>query len=107
MQERVPVAVVLPAGNEENGGDGQFLQAGLIDAQGAWMPKTSFSLSDRNLPTLRLRGLQPQYQRYWPQIYETIRSSPVAIREIDWHDPSNLILHTDLGVVYLGAYTPI
>lgn len=106
VQERVPVAVVLPAGNGENDSDVQFLQAGLIDAQGAWMPKTSFSLSDRNLPTLRLRGLQPQYQRYWPQIYETIRASPVAIREIDWHDPSNLILHTDLGVVYLGSYTP-
>lgn len=106
VQERVPVAVVLPVGNDGNASDAPFLQAGLIDAQGAWMPKTSFSLSDRHLPTLRLRGLQPQYQRYWPQIYETIRSSPVAIHEIDWHDPSNLVLHSDLGVVYLGAYTP-
>lgn len=109
VQERVPVAVVLPARGEGEGEEGQYLQAGLIDAQGAWMPKSSFGLqtaTDENLPTLRLRGLQPQYQRYWPQIYSTLRSSPVAVQEIDWHDPSNLVLHTDLGIVYLGAYSP-
>jgi cell division protein FtsQ len=108
VEERVPVAEVLPAGSSDAASDTQFLQAGLIDAHGAWMPKSSFGLTDGaiNLPTLRLRGLQPQYQRYWPQVYETLRASPVAIRELDWHDPSNLVLHTDLGIVYLGAYTP-
>lgn len=109
VQERVPVAVVLPPRGEGDAGDGPYLQAGLIDAQGAWMPKSSFGLpsaSEAQLPTLRLRGLQAQYQRYWPQIYATIRTSPVAIQELDWHDPSNLVLHTDLGVVYLGAYSP-
>ncbi|HIK44331.1 MAG TPA: FtsQ-type POTRA domain-containing protein [Leptolyngbyaceae cyanobacterium M65_K2018_010] len=108
VQERVPVAVVLSPGDSDRPGETQFLPTGLIDAQGAWMPKSSFGLSEASaqLPTLRLRGLQPQYQRYWPQVYETIRTSPVEIREIDWHDPSNLVLHTDLGVVYLGAYTP-
>ncbi|MEB3291359.1 MAG: FtsQ-type POTRA domain-containing protein [Leptolyngbya sp.] len=109
VQERVPVAVVLPATGSDEGEDTAYLQAGFIDAQGAWMPKSSFGLptaSDANLPTLRLRGLQPQYQRYWPQIYATLRSSPVAIQEVDWHDPSNLVLQTDLGVVYLGSYSP-
>lgn len=106
VRERVPVAVVLPAGGSE---DSAYLQAGLIDAQGAWMPKSSFGLQtaqDAPLPTLRLRGLQSQYQRYWPQIYATLRTSPVAVQELDWHDPSNLVLHTDLGIVYLGAYSP-
>jgi len=108
VQERVPVAVVLPTGGEDDPNSTQFLQAGLIDAEGAWMPKSSFWLAKASakLPTLRLRGLQPQYQRYWPQLYNTIRNSPVAIREIDWRDPSNLVLHTDLGMVYLGPYTP-
>lgn len=109
VRERVPVAVVLPATEGREGEDTPYLEAGLIDAQGAWMPKSSFGLptaNDAPLPTLRLRGLQPQYQRYWPQIYATLRSSPVAIQELDWHDPSNLVLQTDLGVVYLGAYSP-
>ncbi|WP_410503868.1 cell division protein FtsQ/DivIB [Leptolyngbya sp. BL0902] len=108
VRERVPVAVVLPALGSE-GEASEYLQAGLIDAQGAWMPTSSFGLqtaSAANLPTLRLRGLQPHYQRYWPQIYATIRTSPVAVQELDWHDPSNLVLHTDLGVVYLGSYGP-
>ncbi|WP_035987790.1 cell division protein FtsQ/DivIB [Leptolyngbya sp. KIOST-1] len=108
IEERVPVAVVLPVGNGDRSTDTQYLQAGFLDAHGAWMPLTSFGLGSASpqLPTLQLRGIQPQYQRYWPQIYETISSSPVAITEIDWHDPNNLVLETALGTVYLGPYSP-
>ncbi|HSM80253.1 MAG TPA: FtsQ-type POTRA domain-containing protein [Nodosilinea sp.] len=108
VQERVPVAVVLPAGNPDSSTETQYLQAGFIDAQGAWMPLSSFGLTPASpqLPALRLRGIQPQYRRYWPQIYETIVSSPVAVTEIDWQDPNNLVLQTALGQVYLGPYSP-
>lgn len=107
VQERVPVAVVLPVGNADSI-DTQYLQAGFLDAHGAWMPLASFGLGTASpqLPTLQLRGIQPHYQRYWPQIYETIVGSPVAITEIDWHDPNNLVLETALGTVYLGPYSP-
>ncbi len=107
VQERVPVAVVLPLGATDSAPDTQYLQAGFIDAQGAWMPLASFGLGSASpqLPTLQLRGLQPQYKRYWPQIYETIRNSPVEITEIDWRDPNNLVLQTALGTVYLGPYS--
>ena len=103
VQERVPVAVVLSA----QPGDDEPQPHGLIDAQGAWMPLASFGLGSASpqLPTLQLRGLQPQYKRYWPQIYETIRNSPVEITEIDWRDPNNLVLQTALGTVYLGPYS--
>lgn len=108
VEERVPVAVVLPVGKSDRTADNQYLQAGFLDAHGAWMPLSSFGLGSASpqLPTLQLRGIQPQYQRYWPQIYETIVSSPVAITEIDWHDPNNLVLETALGTVYLGPYSP-
>ncbi|MEA5450977.1 FtsQ-type POTRA domain-containing protein [Leptolyngbya sp. CCNP1308] len=107
VQERVPVAVVLPVG-KANSTDAQYLQAGFLDAHGAWMPLASFGLGTASpqLPTLQLRGIQPHYQRYWPQIYETIVGSPVAITEIDWHDPNNLVFETALGTVYLGPYSP-
>ncbi|MFQ4136055.1 cell division protein FtsQ/DivIB [Nodosilinea sp. PGN35] len=107
VQERVPVALVLPVGNAEGSGN-QYLQAGFLDAHGAWMPLASFGLGSASpqLPTLQLRGIQPHYQRYWPQIYETIVTSPVAITEIDWQDPNNLVLETALGTVYLGPYSP-
>lgn len=102
VQERVPVAVVLP----DQPGHGE--PAGLIDAQGAWMPLTSFGLAptDKQLPGLQVRGLQAQYRRYWPQVYGTIHRSPVAVQSIDWSDPSNLVLATDLGLVHLGPYSP-
>jgi len=108
VQERVPVAVVLPVGSADRTSDNQYLQAGFLDAHGAWMPLASFGIgaASPQLPALQLRGIQPQYQRYWPQIYETITSSPVAITEIDWQDPNNLVLETALGTVYLGPYSP-
>lgn len=108
VEERVPVAVVLPVGKSDRAGDTQYLQAGFLDAHGAWMPLSSFGLGSASpqLPMLQLRGIQPQYQRYWPQIYETISRSPVAITEIDWQDPNNLVLETALGTVYLGPYSP-
>lgn len=109
VQERQPVAVVLPVSEISPEAKGiNFLPAGLIDAEGAWMPKSSFLLADgaQHLPTLRLRGMQSQYRQYWPQVYATLSQSPVKIHEIDWRDPSNLILQTELGVVYLGPFTP-
>jgi cell division protein FtsQ len=107
IQERVPVAVVQP-GDSADDTNTQYLQAGFLDAHGAWMPLTSFGLGSASpqLPTLELRGIQSQYQRYWPQIYETISMSPVAISELDWQDPNNLVLETALGTVYLGPYSP-
>lgn len=109
VQERQPVAVVLPVSVTSSEAKGiDFLPAGLIDAEGAWMPQSSFLLSDRSLdlPELRLQGLQTQYRQYWPQVYEKIRQSPVKVYELDWRDPSNLVLQTELGVVYLGPFTP-
>ncbi|MBE9139780.1 FtsQ-type POTRA domain-containing protein [Nodosilinea sp. LEGE 07088] len=107
VQERVPVAIVEP-GDSAEGTHTQYLQAGFLDAHGAWMPLSSFGLGSASpqLPTLEIRGIQPQYQRYWPQIYETISTSPVAISELNWHDPNNLVLETALGTVYLGPYSP-
>ena len=109
VQERQPVALVLPVDETSLQAKGvDFLPTGLIDAEGAWMPKSSFLLvnSTTDFPDLRLRGLQSQYRRYWPQVYEKIRQSPINIYEIDWRDPGNLTLQSELGIVYLGPFTP-
>ena len=34
-----------------------------------------------------------------------IQQSEVKINKIDWQNPSNLILITELGKVYIGSYT--
>jgi cell division protein FtsQ len=37
-------------------------------------------------------------------LYQQIQQSPIAITEVDWRDPNNLILQTELGTVHFGLY---
>lgn len=107
LQERQPVAVTVPsqpgaAAAEQT--PNNF--PGLLDAEGYWMPQTEEAGIDRNFdqPTLRVRGFHARYQRQWPDLYQTVRSSTVKISEVDWRSPNNLILKTELGTVHLGIY---
>lgn len=108
IQERQPVAITLPATNgPKTAPTDDTLPPGFLDAEGAWMPRSSFALFQAmpsDLPVLKVRGLQPQYQPYWPQIFQALQTSSVKITELDWRDPRNLVLHTELGEVYLGPY---
>lgn len=105
VQERAPVAVALPP-NELATGEPSYIQPGLLDAEGAWMPQSSFAVQGAppELPTLKVRGMQAQYRTYWPTLYEAISRSPIAISELDWQDPANLILHTEMGIVHTGPF---
>lgn len=80
---------------------------GLLDANGVWMPlETYVSLNQSfKLPPLQLIGSQEQYRPYWSELYQQISRSPVKVSEIDWRDPNNLILKTELGIVHLGPYS--
>lgn len=80
---------------------------GFLDARGVWMPEEHYTSLDKTLelPTLKVIGNPSQYRPYWPELYQTISRSPVRVYEIDWRDPTNLILKTELGIVHLGAYT--
>ena len=42
---------------------------------------------------------------YWSQVYQAISRSPLKILAINWADPNNLILETEIGQVHLGPYT--
>ncbi|HEY9736273.1 MAG TPA: FtsQ-type POTRA domain-containing protein [Trichocoleus sp.] len=105
VQERVPVAVALPP-KDVSSGEPAYIQLGLLDAEGAWMPQSSFTLQGvpPELPALKVRGMQAQYRSYWPTLYEAISRSPIKISELDWQDPANLILHTELGMVHAGPF---
>ncbi|PSN20593.1 cell division protein FtsQ [filamentous cyanobacterium CCP5] len=112
VREREPVARSIPApvqaiGRPESSLGSPYVQPGLLDAQGVWMPVSSFTLLDDNLPLpqLEVYGLRPRDRHHWPQIYRSIRQSPVAIRRLDWQDPNDLVLQTDLGQVRLGPYS--
>lgn len=108
IQERTPVAIALPntdvAIKSLDDDPQSFSQIGLLDANGYWMPYNSFTQLGDQEPKLRIQGMRPAYQKDWPDIYQTLQRTPVAISQIDWRDPSNLILHTELGLVHMGPY---
>ncbi|MBT9314143.1 cell division protein FtsQ/DivIB [Leptothoe spongobia] len=108
IQERTPVAIALPntdiAIKSLDDEPQSFAQIGLLDANGYWMPYNSFTKLGSQEPKLRVQGMRPAYQKDWPDIYQALQKTPVAIPKIDWRDPTNLILHTELGTVHIGSY---
>lgn len=96
VSERQPVAVAT-SGRE----------TGYLDATGIFIPKSTYKHADQTwkAPSLKVTGYRSLYRQQWAQLYSIIARSPVKVLEVDWRDPSNLILKTQLGTVYFGAYT--
>lgn len=80
----------------------------LLDDTGEWVSLEQYDNPEVmfELPSLQVLGMRPEYKKQWPGLYEIIRQNPVQVQAIDWRDPSNLKLKTDLGTVHLGPYGP-
>ena len=102
--ERRPVAITQ---FKSKVGASNSKKMGWLDAYGNWIPLESFSALERTgaLPTLKVIGFSEQYREYWHPLYQSLSRSPVKVFEINWQDPGNLILTTELGVVHLGPYS--
>ncbi len=80
---------------------------GYVDATGVWIPQKFYG---KGIPLamsqkLTVLGFEEQYRSHWIEIYPLILGSPVKITLVDWRDPSNLILKTELGMVHLGPFS--
>lgn len=112
IQERRPVATVYANPNSSTsvvsnkGVDDLFVMA-LLDEKGTWMPYEQFASFNRSakLPSLKVIGIQEQYRSQWPSLYRAISQSPVKVSTIDWREPSNLILQTEIGKVHFGPFS--
>jgi cell division protein FtsQ len=132
LEERPPVAkIICPrcqlVYNNQETSPRSFAPSDLwlLDAKGVPLPLASYPdrQKHQSFPPLTVVGffktiapsrsataplsptaiaLDPFKQRQWPMIYQAIQSSPVSIQEIDWRNPNNLILKTELGLVHLG-----
>lgn len=104
IQERYPVAIVY---SDPSASSAQPTPIALLDERGTLIPYESYIALNRarQLPTLKIVGMQEQYRSQWTSLYQQVSRSPVKVLEIDWREPGNLILHTELGRVYLGAYS--
>lgn len=118
VQERRPVAVLLEQDTAATGSTVTSEQPGqpailpgatqikLLDETGISMPLANYSgLNQSSLPSLRVVGIPSQYLAEWSNLYQQISHSSVAVIEIDWRDPANLILKTELGMVHFGSYS--
>jgi cell division protein FtsQ len=115
VQERHPVAVVYGSPNRsinsssqsvEQSSESQLVPVSLLDEKGYEVDYQKYGElnQSRYLPSLRVIASRAQYHAQWPSLYQQVSQSPVKIYEINWQDPSNLILSTELGIVHFGAY---
>ncbi|HEY9749785.1 MAG TPA: FtsQ-type POTRA domain-containing protein, partial [Allocoleopsis sp.] len=120
VKERYPVALIsdLPSDQTPDQTDkdkgtkpadtaADISNIGFLDANGVWIPIESYTSFDQSfkLPTLKIIGYQEQKRPQWTELYQAVSQSPVKVSEIDWRDPSNLILKTELGIFHFGAYS--
>lgn len=104
IQERVPVALAQTTHPGKTLTNQQQVSLGLLDHTGVWMPLDKYTPLNPNtkLPTLKVIGSPAQYRPFWEQLYQAVSQSSVKVLEIDCQNPTNLILKTELGNVYLG-----
>jgi cell division protein FtsQ len=113
VQERLPVALALTSSERPLPGGGTNKPAttakdGLLDENGMLIPLESYVALDQSLklPSLKVIGNPDSYRSVWPKLYrELMQGPPINVSELDWRDPANLILKTELGLVYLGPYS--
>jgi cell division protein FtsQ len=107
VKERKPVAITQAITTPNAKPGLSTPAAGLLDEQGVLMPSSSYTKMEQNLelPTLKVIGSRDQYRSYWSEVYQAVSHSPVKVFEIDWQNPANLILKTELGNVHFGPYS--
>ncbi|MDX2230373.1 MAG: FtsQ-type POTRA domain-containing protein [Leptolyngbyaceae cyanobacterium bins.349] len=114
VRERYPVAMTLtsPAdiqllNQRPTQGQNFSSRVGFLDENGFAIAAHNFLLVEGavKLPTLKVIGDSQQYRPYWSTLYREISRSPVKITEIDFQNPANLVLKTELGKVHVGPYS--
>ncbi|AFZ44123.1 Polypeptide-transport-associated domain protein FtsQ-type [Halothece sp. PCC 7418] len=99
VTERQPVAVTLPNPSAINP-----QEKGYIDAKGMWMSVESYRSSETfTPPQLKVIGYQPHDRLQWAKLYPQLQALPITVHTVNWQDPANLILETELGEVHLGG----
>jgi cell division protein FtsQ len=104
VTEQTPVATIF-ANNQPDGKPSSTPNA-LIDAQGNVIPLETYKGLEQNiqLPALKILGKPDEYKHHWANFYQLTKASAIGIQQIDWRNPGNMILTTDLGMVHCGAY---
>jgi cell division protein FtsQ len=110
VKERLPVALALPSDDRQPTSVklASTTKSGLLDENGILLPLESYVALDQSLklPPLKVIGKPESYRPSWSKLYRELKQGPpVNVSEIDWRDPANVILKTELGLVHIGPYS--
>lgn len=108
LEEKNPVAIALAPEIDENTNQLIIKSIGYLDEDGVFVSNQVYQNLKENpeqLPNLKIIGTPQTYLPYWQELYNFLSQSPVTINTVDWQNPTNLVLLSDLGKVYLGAYS--
>jgi cell division protein FtsQ len=94
VQERLPIA-----------NSTRNAQQGFLDAEGIWVPAKAYP-SNITKPNLVILEPSNRAISQWSTLYRQVSQSQVKISQVDARDESNLIMTTELGLVYFGTYNP-
>lgn len=94
LQERPPVAIAISQ-----------KARGFLSEDGVFIPQSLYPQGEKflNPPYLKVMGFEHLDAPRWRQVFKLINESSIKIELLDWRDPSNLVLKTELGTVQLGA----
>ena len=77
-----------------------------LDENGMILPIKSYADLNQGIkfPDLKILGNPDVYRDQWTSFYPTLRRSPVRIQSIDWQNPANIRIKSEMGWVHLGAF---
>ncbi len=105
VTERQPVAVAKIPNSASKAPAASVSQSiGVLDAEGRWFPLKGLSADAKELPDLTTIGFPSVYRSQWQQVYQAIAEAPFTVHEINWQNPNNIILKTEIGTVHLGPF---
>jgi len=106
--EKQPVAIAFAMKVSEKTKKAELQQIGYVDEDGVFVSNefyTNLKNKPELKPELKIFGIPQSYIAYWRDFYSLVTQSTVKITEVDWQNPSNIILKSELGRVYIGTYT--
>lgn len=108
VTEKKPVALALAVQMSPTTKKSALKEVGYIDIDGVFVSNELYqNLAQKPelKPELKILGFPQTYLAYWEDFYSLLSQSSVKITQVDWQNPTNLVLNSELGTVYLGPYT--
>lgn len=108
ITEKPPVAIAYGRDFSGKKPSLKIVKLGYLDEDGVFISHEMYHKLKENpdqAPKLKIIGIPKMYLPYWQEFYNLLIQSEIYITEVNWQNPTNIILTTDLGKIHIGAYS--